>query len=48
MCIPDENLTALLEFCYPFPPIPVPKGENSMKRTVYSVIKQDDALPSIN
>lgn len=38
MCIPDENLTSLLEFCYPYPAIPVPKGENSMKQTVKRVI----------
>lgn len=37
MCIPDENLTSLLEFCYPYPPIPVPKGENSIKQTVKRV-----------
>lgn len=49
MCIPDENLTSLLEFCYPYPPIPVPKGENSMKQTVkHAISYQGEALPFIN
>lgn len=27
MCIPNENLTELLEFCYIYPQIPIEKGE---------------------
>lgn len=28
LCIPDEYLTSLLEFCYIHPQVLIPKGEN--------------------
>lgn len=38
LCIPNENITGLLEFCYYFPKIPVPKGVCLFLRQKHSVV----------
>lgn len=31
MCLPDENITNLIEFCYSGPAVAVPKGEKHIR-----------------
>lgn len=32
MCLPNENRTELLEFCYLFPQIPIEEGNKKIKK----------------